>query len=57
MCIIKIFIGGAGMVHGEGVTAKDAWNGVAGVGGHKKFFVGGGGTEGTTTPAPPPLKF
>ena len=41
---------------GRGVTVKDALNGVAGVGGHKKLFVGGGGTEGTTTPALPPKK-
>ena len=33
---------------------KDAQSGVAGVGGHKKLFIGVEGTEGTTTPAPPP---
>ena len=37
-CMIKIFMGGKGVVDGEGVAVKDAWGGVVGVGVIKGSF-------------------
>ena len=68
-CAWSKFLGGEGVVDGEGVAVKGAWSGVVGGGGvikgsfqkhlktggvkAKVVRRGGGGFEGVTTPAPP----
>ena len=54
MCMIKIFIGGLGVVNGKGGNSERCFK--WGTGGHKKLFVRGEDKEGATTVPPPPLK-